>query len=170
MANKITFNSRDKAIVEALKLNENGLTLTQLKEATGLDLKPGHITSAVRKGLVVNAGKVTVEREGSREVDGYSFLTADVLCNEDGKPFNYTESEKEILNAAPTLEAEFTLNQLSNAVGRKLVSGSISGLLKKGNFTKTGNKINEPCKTHPTVSLYVFNNDIPADAAIVDVD
>lgn len=170
MATQITFNSRDKAIVDALKLNEKGLTLAQLSEATGLELKPGHITSAVRKGLAVNAGKISIERDGSREVDTYSFVTADALSNADGKAFNYTDSEKEILGVAPNLEAEFTLNQLSTAVGRKLVSGSISGLIKKGNFTKTGNKVDEPCKVKSNVSLYVFGKDIPADAKIVNVD
>lgn len=170
MANtKITFNSRDKAIVEALKLNEKGLTLAQLSEATGMDLKPGHITSTVRKGLVENAGKVNIERDGAREVDTYSFVTADPQSNADGKAFNYTDSEKEILTVAPALEAEFTLNQLSTAVGRKLASGSISGLIKKGNFAKTGNKVDEPCKVKSTVSLYVFANDIPEGETIVNV-
>lgn len=154
---KITYTDNDRAIVKALKENPDGLTLAQLCEATGLELKPGHITSAMtHKGLIESAGKVEVMKDGKRKVATYTFATAEPQNKADGKPANYTDNEKEVLKAAGGIDGAFTLAQLAEVMGvEKLTSGRINGLVNKGNITK-GDKIEIPCKVKSQVNLYVL--------------
>lgn len=162
----IKYNSKDKAVVEALKANPEGLTLAEINEATGLSLVAGNITSIKNKHLIENVGKRPIERQGSHKVCTYIFVTNEPAVK-DGKQATYTESEQEIMKAA-NIDGEFTLNELSEKVGRKLVPGSISGLIRKGNLAKTENKVDEPCIVRSTTSVYVLLNDIPEDATITD--
>ena len=164
MANKPTsYTVNDRAIVDALRNAPEGLTLAGLCEATGLELKPGHVVSAMRKGLIASIGEVTVERPGTREVSTYNFVTADVLTNGD-KPFNYTDGEKEVLKVAATIDSPFTLADLATAMGlERLTSGRINGLVKKGNITK-GDMVEVPTTVKASAKVYGYVKDIPADA------
>lgn len=164
MANKPTsYTVNDRAIVDALRNAPEGLTLAGLCEATGLELKPGHVVSAMRKGLIASISEVTVERPGTREVSTYNFATADVLSNGD-KPFNYTDGEKEVLKVAATINSPFTLADLATAMGlEKLTSGRINGLVKKGNITK-GDMVEVPTTVKASAKVYGYVKDIPADA------
>ena len=60
-AKQVTYNDNDRAIVNALKGTE-GLTLTEINEATGLSLVSGNIVSAMKKGLITASGEKEVER------------------------------------------------------------------------------------------------------------
>ena len=165
--NKTNYTENDKAIVNALKGAEGPMTLAQINEAigykfTGLKLVAGNIVSAMRKGLIAKAGEVDVEKEGTRKVYTYNFVSGEVMTKADGKPFNYTDGEQEILKVASEIDSPFTLETLSKKLGRKVSSGSTNGLIKKGNLTK-GNQISIPCMVKSTVSTYVFVADIPAN-------
>ena len=157
----INYTANDRAIVAALKGAENGLTLAGLCEATGLELKPGHIVSAMKKGLIESINEIEVSKPGNRKVGTYSFVTADVLAN-DGKPFNYTDGEKEVLTAAGGIDSPFTLADLATAMGvDKISSGRVNGLVKKGNIAK-GDQVVVPCTVKSTVKVYGFVADIPS--------
>ena len=159
--NKINYTENDRAIVNALKGAESPMTLAQINETTNLvKLVAGNIVSAMRKGLIAKVGEVDVEKEGTRKVYTYNFVCGDVMTKAYGKPFNYTDGEKEILKAASEIDSPFTLETLSKKLGRKVSSGSTNGLIKKGNITK-GNQISVPCMVKSTVSTYAFVADIP---------
>lgn len=164
MANtKINYTANDRAIVDALRNAPEGLTLAGLCEATGLELAPGHVVSAMRKGLIASIGEVEVLKEGTRKVSTYNFVTGDVLSNE-GKPFNYTDGEKEVLSAAAGIDSPFTLAELATAMNlEKLSSGRINGLVRKGNITK-GDMVEVPTTVKASVKVYGYVKDIPADA------
>ena len=158
---QINYTENDRAIVNALKGAEGPMTLAQINETTNLvKLVAGNIVSAMRKGLIAKVGEVDVEKEGTRKVYTYNFVSADVMVKADGKPFNYTDGEKEILKVASEIDSPFTLETLSKKLGRKVSSGSTNGLIKKGNITK-GNQISVPCMVKSTVSTYAFVADIP---------
>lgn len=164
---QITYTENDRAIVNALKGAESPMTLAQINEATGFNLVEkhlvaGHLVSAMRKGLIAKAGEVAVEKNGTRKVYTYNFVTADVMNKPDGKPFDYSDKEKEILAAAAKMDGAFTLTALSEKVGHRVVSGSTNGLIKKGNLTR-GEQVEVPCKVKTTVATYVFVKDIPTD-------
>ena len=160
--NKTNYTENDKAIVNALKGAKSPMTLAQINEVTGLKLVAGNIVSAMRKGLIAKAGEVDVQKEGTRKVYTYNFVSSDVMTKADGKPFNYTDGEQEILKTASEIDSPFTLETLSKELGRKVSSGSTNGLIKKGNLTK-GNQISIPCMVKSTVSTYAFVADIPAN-------
>ena len=159
---QINYTENDRAIVNALKGAEGPMTLAQINEATGLKLVAGNIVSAMRKGLITKDGEVEVLKEGTRKVFTYNFVSGEVMTKADGKPFNYTDGEQEILKAASEIDSPFTLETLSKKLGRKVNSGSTNGLIKKGNITK-GDQILVPCMTKSTVSVYAFVADIPVN-------
>ena len=159
--NKINYTENDRTIVNALKGAESPMTLAQINETTNLvKLVAGNIVSAMKKGLIAKAGEVDVEKEGTRKVYTYNFVSGDVMTKADGTPFNYTDGEKEILKVASEIDSPFTLETLSKKLGRKVSSGSTNGLIKKGNITK-GDQISVPCMVKSTVSTYAFVADIP---------
>ena len=159
-AKPVTYNDNDRAIVNALKGTE-GLTLTEINEATGLSLVSGNIVSAMKKGLIATSGEKEVERPVIRPVSTYAFVTNEVLMGANGKPFNYTDNEKAILAAAKDIDGEFTLADLADAMGlEKLSSGSITGLVKKGNLATAGSRdVESTAKS--SVKVYSFVRDIP---------
>lgn len=158
-AKPVVYNDNDRAIVSALKGTE-GLTLAEINEATGLHLVSGNIVSAMKKGLIGPVGEKEIARPTKRTVSTYIFQDADARMNGD-KPFNYTENEKNVLAAAASIEGEFTLSDLAAAMGlEKLSSGSINGLVKKGNIAKgEGREVEGTSKS--TVKIYGFLKDIP---------
>lgn len=159
-AKPVTYNDNDRAIVNALRGTE-GLTLAEINEATGLKLVSGNIVSAMKKGLIAASGEREVERPVIRPVSTYRFVTDEVLMGGNGKPFNYTDGEKVILEAAKGIDGEFTLADLADAMKiEKLSSGSINGLVKKGNIAKAGTRDVES-SAKSTVKVYSFVRDIP---------
>ena len=165
--NKINYTENDRAIVNVLKGAESPMTLAQINEAIGFrlgakNIVAGNIVSAMRKGLITKVGEVDVEKEGTRKVYTYNFVSGEVMTKADGKPFNYTDGEQEILKAASEIDSPFTLETLSKKLGRKVSSGSTNGLIKKGNITK-GDQVSVPCMVKSTVSVYAFAADIPAN-------
>ena len=156
----ITYTDNDRAIVAAVKNAPEGLTLAEINEATGLKIVAGHIVAAMKKELIQPIGTRLVEKPTTREVSTYKLVTADALSR-GGKPFNYTDNEKEILAKASTIEGAFTLAQLSDVMGRKISSGSTNGLIKKGNLVKDGS-VTVPGVTKTTVNVYGFVKDVPA--------
>ena len=167
MAKQTVFTKTDKAIVDALKGAADGLTLAELNEATGMEIKSGHLVGAIKKGLVEAIGEREVFRAGKRKVATYSFVTADALSNADGKAFNYTDNEKALLAVAATMEGDFTLAELAVAMNKeRLTSGSINGLVKKGNIAKGENDRTVDTFAKSSVNVYGFVKDIPADAEV----
>lgn len=171
-ANTVTYTVNDRAIVDALKGADHPMTLAEINAVTGLaPLKPGSMTAAIRKGLITKGEEIKVKRPAKREVSTYSFVTADALKGgKDGKAFNYTSSETNILAAAaamPSKDASFTLAELSAACGFEVKSGNINSLVKKGNLAKVGTR-KVDCESTAKVNTYVFAADVPADAALTN--
>lgn len=167
MAKQTVFTKTDKAIVEALKGAAEGLTLAELNEATGMEIKSGHVVGAVKKGLIEAIGEREVTRPAKRKVATYVFVTADALSNAEGKAFNYTDNEKALLAVAATMEGDFTLAELAVAMNKeRLTSGSINGLVKKGNIAKGENDRTVDTFAKSSVNVYGFVKDIPADAEV----
>lgn len=163
MENKkqINYTPNDRAIVDALKHAPEGLTLAGLIEATGLNLVPGHIVSAMKKGLIAPIGEVEVAKPAKRKVFTYNFVTGEILKNEKGEPHNYTDSAKAILAAASQIDSPFTLSDLATAMGvEKVASGSITHLVKKGNLSK-GDQIEVDYMSKASVNVYGFVKDVP---------
>lgn len=162
MAKEITYTENDRAIVSALKEAGKPMTLAEINEASGSKFVPGHIVAAMRKGLIVKNSEIEMLKDGTRKVYTYNFVSAEVMNKPDGKPFNYTDGDKEIIAAAAKMDGPFTLDQLSEVMGRKVASGSTNSLIKKGNLAR-GEQIAVPCKVKSTVSTYVFVKDIPTE-------
>ena len=168
MAKQTVFTQMDNAIVNALKGASDGLTLNELKEATGLDIKPGHVVAAVKKHLIEAIGEREVQKPGKRKVATYEFVTDEVMLNAEGKAWNYTDGEKAVLAAAKNFTEPFTLAELAVAMGKeRLSSGSINGLVnKKGNIKKGEIDRTIDVMVKSSVNVYGFLKDIPADAEI----
>lgn len=167
MAKQTVFTKTDKAIVEVLKGAAEGLTLAELNQATGLEVKSGHLTGAIKKGLIEAIGEREVFRAGKRKIATYSFVTADALSNAEGKAFNYTDNEKALLAVAATMEGDFTLAELAVAMNKeRLTSGSINGLVKKGNIAKGAEDRTIEVQVKSSVNVYGFVKDLPADAEV----
>ena len=167
MAKQTVFTKTDKAIVEALKGAPEGLTLAELNEVTGLEVKSGHVVGAVKKGLIEAIGEREIQRPGKRKVSTYLFVTVDALSNAEGKTFNYTDNEKALLTVAGSMTGDFTLAELAAAMGKeRLTSGSINGLVKKGNIVKGAEDRTIEVQVKSSVNVYGFVKDIPADAEV----
>ena len=168
MAKKQVFTQIDCAVVNALKANPNGLTIAELCEITGLEVKPGHVVGAVKKNLIEVIGSREVMRPAKRNVSLYEVVSTDELKNAEGKTFNYTDNEKALLTTAASITQPFALEDLAAAMGKeRLTSGSINALVnKKGNIRKLDEMRVVPTFTKKDVNVYGFVKDIPADAEI----
>lgn len=169
MANEVKYNANEVKVVEILAGAPEGLTVAEINAATGLNLTAGHITSMLRKHVIVATGeKRKVTKPGTKKVFEYSFVTDEVLNKEDGKPFNYTDGEKAILAAVKNADGAFTLDDLAVMLNKdKVASGSISGLVKKGNIAKSADKVERPATVSSEVNIYVIDKGIPEGATIV---
>lgn len=159
---KITYTDNDRAIVDALRNAPEGLTIAEVNEATGLNIQPGSFTSAKNKGLITVAPeKRVVMGIAKRPTTVYHFVTADVLSGPKGA-YNYTDKEQALLSAASQFEDSFMLFELADAMGlEKLSSGSINGLVKKGNISKEDEKVIREVPKANSVNVYLFCHDIP---------
>lgn len=157
----ITYSETDRAIVSALNGSE-GMTFAEIKDASGMNLVAGHLSSALRKHLIKRVGSVEVKRPVPRPVSTYCYADSDIKENKKGKAYNYTDGEREVLDAASKMDGEFTLAQLASAMGlEKLSSGRINSLVKKGNITK-GNGTEVESFSKGEVGVYVIDS-IPSD-------
>ena len=167
MAKQTVFTQTDKAIVEALKGAPEGLTLAELNEISGMEIKSGHLVGAIKKGLAEAIGEREIQRPGKRKVATYVFVTADALVNAEGKTFNYTDNETALLKVATEFDGPFTLAELATAMGKeRMSSGSINGLVKKGNIAKGEQDRTIDVFVKSSVNVYGFVKDLPAGAEV----
>ena len=155
---KPTYTQNDSIIVNTLKSAGKPLTLNELNELAGSEIKPSQMTSARNKGLISFAGEVKVDRETFRFVNTYKYVNDNI---EEGK--NFTDVQKEILAAAKQFgDSEFTAEQLNKAADKKFPISTISSLANRGNLNVSG-KIKTPRMSKSTVKTYVYVKDIPSE-------
>ena len=153
----ITWNDAAKTIVKTLADSDKPLTLAEINAVSGLEVLPGNITGLVKKGVIINVGKTVIAVPSKRKVSLYAFVTAEPQTNPaNGKICNYTDTETAILATIKDADAPMTLAQISEAMGRTLISGNINGLVTKGNVAIAG-EVEVPCMSKKKVSQYVNN-------------
>jgi hypothetical protein len=156
---EVKYSTMDKTITRILAEAPDGLTGAAISEIAGVEVKPGHLTGAVKKGLIKVIDKVEIEKPTKRKVFTYTYVDSEVRMREDGKAHNYTDGEKAILAHAAKMDGAFTLADLAAAMGVSDVKpGSISGLVRKGNITKCdeADKVEVIGKGKSPVNLYGF--------------
>lgn len=153
----ITWNDAAKAIVKTLAESDKPLTLAEINAISGVKVVAGNITSLVRQGIILNVGTTSVAVPAKRKVNTYAFITAEPQTNPaNGKICNYTDTERAILATIKDADAPMTLAQISEAMGRTLISGNINGLVTKGNVS-IADEVEVPCMSKKKVSQYVNN-------------
>lgn len=153
----IVWNDAAKAIVKTLAESDKPLTLAEINAISGVKVVAGNITSLVRQGVILNVGTTSVAVPAKRKVGTYAFITAEPQTNPaNGKICNYTDTERAILATIKDADEPMTLAQISEAMGRTLISGNINGLVTKGNVSMAG-KVEVPCMSKKKVSQYVNN-------------
>lgn len=153
----ITWNDAAKAIVKTLADSDKPLTLAEINAISGVEILPGNITGLIKKGVILNVGKTDALVPSKRKVSLYAFVTAEPQTNPaNGKICNYTDTERAILATIKDADAPMTLAQISEAMGRTLISGNINGLVTKGNVAVAG-EVEVPCMSKKKVSKYVNN-------------
>lgn len=151
------WNEASKAVVKTLAEAERPLTLAEINAISGVQVVAGNIAGLVKQGIILNVGKASVDMPSKRKVSAYAFVTAEPQKNPaNGKMCNYTDTEKAILATIKEADAPMTLAQISEAMGRTLISGNINGLVTKGNVTVAG-EVEVPCTAKKKVSTYVNN-------------
>ena len=153
----ITWNDAAKAIVKTLAESDKPLTLAEINAVSGVEILPGNITGLIKKGVILNVGKTDALVPSKRKVSLYAFVTAEPQTNPaNGKICNYTDTETAILATIKDADAPMTLAQISEAMGRTLISRNINGLVTKGNVAIAG-EVEVPCMSKKKVSQYVNN-------------
>lgn len=153
----IVWNDAAKAVVKTLAESDKPLTLAEINAISGVKVVAGNITSLIRQGIILNVGTTSVAVPAKRKVGTYAFITADPQTNPaNGKICNYTDTERAILATIKDADAPMTLAQISEAMGRTLISGNINGLVTKGNVAMAG-EVEVPCMSKKKVSQYVNN-------------
>ena len=153
----IVWNDAAKAIVKTLAESDKPLTLAEINAISGVKVVAGNITSLVRQGIILNVGTTSVAVPAKRKVNTYAFITAEPQTNPaNGKICNYTDTERAILATIKDADAPMTLAQISEAMGRALISGNINGLVTKGNVSMD-DEVEVPCMSKKKVSQYVNN-------------
>lgn len=160
MSNKeIKFTEVDNALRALLSNNPEGLTLAEINASGAFNevVKPGHISSALKKGYLVKIGDRIVETVTKAPKTVYTFVTADVTMNEkSGKPNTYTENEARLLEIIKTMGGEFICDDLTAAWGSKVPSGVLTSLVKKGNLAKGDEKCLVPGVGKRKVGVYAL--------------
>lgn len=153
----IVWNDAAKAIVKTLAESDKPLTLAEINTISSVEILPGNITGLIKKGVILNVGKTDALVPSKRKVSLYAFVTAEPQTNPaNGKICNYTDTERAILATIKDADAPMTLAQISEAMGRTLISGNINGLVTKGNVAVAG-EVEVPCMSKKKVSKYVNN-------------
>lgn len=144
---EVKYTDIDKAIVGALANGEE-LTLAQLAEVTGKDIKAGHVVSAMKKGLIEAAGDVEVMRTSKSKVKAYTYVNNSLNARKE-----FTDKATEALNYASQMGEAFTIAELNEAFNVKVAPATITSLVKNGNIEVAGEKeVVRPSKT--TVKAY----------------
>lgn len=153
----IVWNDAAKAIVKTLAESNKPLTLAEINAISEVKILPGNITGLIKKGVILNVGKTDALVPSKRKVSLYAFITAEPQTNPaNGKICNYTDTERAILATIKDADEPMTLAQISEAMGRTLISGNINGLVTKGNVSIAG-EVEVPCMSKKKVSKYVNN-------------
>ena len=77
MATKIVnYTDTEKKILTALENADHALTLAELSDALGMEVKSGNINALVKKGNVEKSGEREVIVQAKRKVGEYSFVKA----------------------------------------------------------------------------------------------
>lgn len=75
MATKIVnYTDTERKIVEALANADHALTLAELSEKLGMEIKSGNINALVKKGNVEKTGEREIVVQAKRKVGEYSFV------------------------------------------------------------------------------------------------
>lgn len=75
MATKtVNYTDTEKKIVDALASADHALTLAELSEKLGMEIKSGNITALVKKGNVEKTGEREIVVQAKRKVGEYSFV------------------------------------------------------------------------------------------------
>lgn len=75
MATKtVNYTDTEKKIIEALATAESPLTLAELSQKLGMDIKSGNINALVKKGNVEKSGEREIIVQAKRKVGEYSFV------------------------------------------------------------------------------------------------
>ena len=168
-ARKVVYTDTDRALVNALKEANEPLTMAQLAEATGLELKSGHLVSAMHKGLIEKAGEIDVEVRKTKTVATYVYATDQIAVRPSvkegvaGKPYNYSATELAIIAALKEANAPMTLTQISEAINTPLSSGNINALVNTKHNVNRGEDIDVEGIGYNSVNTYRYLRDIPSD-------
>ena len=75
MATKtVNYTDTEKKIVDALASADHALTLAELSEKLGMEIKSGNINALVKKGNVEKTGEREIIVQAKRKVGEYSFV------------------------------------------------------------------------------------------------
>ena len=124
-------------IADTISEAGEAMTLLEINSRLGMNLKSGSITGAIRAGYIAKIGEAKVARETSAKVAVYKFVNANVNSNKQGKPYNYSDLDRQILDYAADVDS-FTSDAISEAMGTKLPANALSVLVRKGNLAKVG--------------------------------
>ena len=70
----VNYTDTEKKIVEALANADHALTLAELSEKLGMEIKSGNINALVKKGNVEKTGEREIVVQAKRKVGEYSFV------------------------------------------------------------------------------------------------
>lgn len=77
MATKtVNYTETEKKILNALETADHAMTLAELTEMLGMEIKSGNINALVKKGNVEKSGEREVIVQAKRKVGEYSFVRA----------------------------------------------------------------------------------------------
>lgn len=82
---KITMNEKRTKVIEALKASDRALTLKEIGEAIGEEVKSGSTNALVTAGAIVKVGEVEVEKVVKVKVATYAIGDLSVLEAKDEK-------------------------------------------------------------------------------------
>lgn len=159
MATQITLSENAKVALSILKGSDKALTLAEISEKAGFKVQPGTMTGLIKNGLVEKGDKVTLEKAGTKEVSSFVFVTDEVGTNDKGEAYNYSDTEKAIIDALKNAGKAMTLAEISEVVGFAVKPGNITSLVnRKGNLAK-GDMVEVPTIEKSEVNTYVFVTD-----------
>ena len=124
-------------IADTISEAGEAMTLLEINSRLGMNLKSGSITGAIRAGYIAKVGEAKIARETSAKVAVYKFVNANVNSNKKGKPYNYSDLDRQILDYAADVDS-FTSDAISAAMDTKLPANALSVLVRKGNLAKVG--------------------------------
>lgn len=157
---KFKYNDIDRAIVDALR-GTDGLTLAEICEKTGLDIKAIQVVHAMNGKLVESIGEREIERPATKTAQVYNFVTFEhsQVAKKDGTLPEYSEGQEAILNAASSL-GSFTMAQLSEKLGCPVYAGTLTTLVNRGNLSK-GDKIEIEYMKPSKVKVFGYVAEVP---------